>query len=366
MDPVLVIGGCGGLGHTIIKQLLQKGDASNITALDITTKHNIVPGAKYIEGSFSSPTDIRGVLEQVKPRVIFHTASPLLMQQKNTQELYEKVNIEGNRDLIRAIREQEAKSVKALVYTSSSSVIHNGFSHIIEATEDLPKVYYPEQPEFYSHTKAVAEDIILEANRKDGLLTVVIRGTTLFGEGEDGVIPHMIDSAKSGRSKIQVGNGENLFDFTYHGNAAYAQILAAKALLNASGSPDLPPEDRRVDGEAFVVTNDEHVPFWSFVHAVAAAAGYPVAKKDIRVVPWYIFYIMAVVAEWAVWLTSLGARESKLNRKMVRYLTMTRTFDITKLKTRLGYRPQIGIHDAINHSVEEYFKKFPEQKRGGN
>ncbi|KAK2858451.1 hypothetical protein FQN49_004720 [Arthroderma sp. PD_2] len=363
MDPVLVIGGCGGLGHTIIKQLLEKGDSSDITALDITIKHNIVPGAKYIEGSFSSPVDIRDVLERVKPRVIFHTASPLLMQQKNTRQLYEKVNIEGNRDLLRAIQEQEAKSVKALVYTSSSSVIHNGFSDIINATEDLPKVYYPEQPEFYSHTKAVAEDLILGANRKDGLLTVVIRGTTLFGEGDDGVIPNMISSARSGRSKIQVGDGKNLFDFTYHGNAAYAQVLAAKALLKASSSSDLPPEDQRVDGEAFVVTNDEHVPFWSFTHAVAAAAGYAVADKDIRIVPWYIFYIMAVVAEWWVWLSSFGTRESNLNRKMVRYLTMTRTFDITKLKTRLGYRPQIGIYDAINHSVEVYLKKFPNQKK---
>ncbi|KAM5466573.1 putative 3beta-hydroxysteroid-4alpha-carboxylate 3-dehydrogenase [Microsporum audouinii] len=355
MDPVLVIGGCGGLGHTIVRQLLEKGDASDVTVFDIETKRNIVEGAKYFKGSIGCKEDVQRALERVKPRTIFHSASPLLMQQKNTQRLYEKINIEGNRYLLDAI--QGVQTVRALVYTSSSSVVHDGFSDIVEATEDLPRVFYPEQPEFYSHTKAIAEEMVVAANRTNGLLTVVLRGTTLFGEGDSLTIPRMVSGAKSGRNKIRVGDGKNLFDFTYLGNCAYAHILAAKALVSIDPAAPLPPADKRIDGEVFVVTNDEHIPFWDFVYAVGDAAGYPTKREDIWQVPSALFFAVLVIAEWAVWAVSLGTRESSLNRKMVRYLSMTRTFNISKIKTRLGYRPLVGQQDAIKRTVAAYMQE---------
>jgi sterol-4alpha-carboxylate 3-dehydrogenase (decarboxylating) len=76
MDPILVLGGCGALGHHIIKQLLENKKALDVTAFDICTDVNRVPGAKYVRGSMVSETDVRTVLETVKPKVIMHTVSP--------------------------------------------------------------------------------------------------------------------------------------------------------------------------------------------------------------------------------------------------------------------------------------------------
>ena len=90
MDPVLVLGGCGGLGHHIVQQLLDTKKASDVTAFDIRDV-NRVPGAKYVQGSIASKEDVRSLLETVTPKVIFHTISPTLMGQKNTQKLYEDV-----------------------------------------------------------------------------------------------------------------------------------------------------------------------------------------------------------------------------------------------------------------------------------
>jgi sterol-4alpha-carboxylate 3-dehydrogenase (decarboxylating) len=363
MDTVLVIGGCGGLGHHIVKQLLEKKDASNVTVFDLKTERNVVSGARYIKGDLSSLDDIRNALQKVRPQVIIHTASPVPMGQKNTQRLYERVNIEGTRFLLETM--SELKCVKAMVYTSSSSVIHNNLTDIINADETWPKCYLPEQTEFYTHTKAVAEDMILGVNRKDGLLTVVLRGSTLFGEGDNTTIPQMVGNARSGRSKMQVGDGKNLFDFTYIGNAAYAHILAAKALVATSVESAPPPNDKRIDGEAFVITNDEPWPFWGFVREVASAAGAPIQPSEVRVVPSVVFYIVAVLAEWAVWIISRGTRESQINRKMVKFLGMTRTFDITKAKERLGYRPQVGMKEAIKLSVDAFLlASSSEDKKG--
>jgi sterol-4alpha-carboxylate 3-dehydrogenase (decarboxylating) len=74
----------------------------------------------------------------------------------------------------------------------------------------------------------------------------------------------------------------------------------------------------------------------------------------VWVVPAWLFYGMAAVAEWGVWILSLGRKESHLNRQMVRYLTMTRTFDISKAKHRLGYRPQVSVKEGIRRAVNAY------------
>jgi sterol-4alpha-carboxylate 3-dehydrogenase (decarboxylating) len=360
MDPVLVIGGCGGLGFHITKQLRDQDAGTIIAVFDISTTRNNVPGVRYIEGDLSSAADVRAALQQVNPRVVFHTASPMLMGQKSNEELFARVNIHGTRVLLDEIH--SIQTVHALIYTSSSSVVHNSLTDLVNATEDMPKCYLPAQTEFYTHTKAVAEDMVLDANGKHSLLTTAIRGVILFGEGDQTTIPNMVANARSGCSKMQIGNGKNLWDCTYLGNAAHGHLLAAKALSRIS-VPNSPPSSGRVDGEAFVITNDEPIPFWTFVRSVAAAAGRPIADKDVSVVPVWLFYTIAVLAEWAVWLSSFGTREASINRKMVKYLTMTRTFDITKAKQRLGYRLLFSNEEAIKRSVEGYLAVEAEGKK---
>jgi sterol-4alpha-carboxylate 3-dehydrogenase (decarboxylating) len=352
LDPVLVIGGCGGLGYNLVLQLLESGDATNITVLDIDTERNRINGPTYIKGSVSSNEDVSKVLAQVKPKLIFHVASPHLMQQSATPKLFEEVNVSGTQNLLDCIYAHS--SIRALVYTSSSGIIHNGYTDIIKATEDAPIVFFPEQTEFYAHTKALAEVMICDANRKHGLLTCALRCTTLYGEGDNTTIPQMVGNAQTGRGKMQVGDGQNMFDFTFLGNAAYAHRLAAKKLVDVDPSAPPPAADRRVDGEVFFITNDEPWKFWDFVRAVGAAAGCGTKKEDVRVVPTWFFYTMAVVAEWVVWLVTLGHKESQINRKMIRFFSMTNTFDITKSKTRLGYKPQWSTQEGIDLAVKAF------------
>jgi hypothetical protein len=70
----------------------------------------------------------------------------------------------------------------------------------------------------------------------------------------------------TGRTSLQIGENNNLFDWTYFGNHAYAHVLAASALLNAHSSPAIPPPHERVDGEVFYTTNYDEplLHFWDF------------------------------------------------------------------------------------------------------
>lgn len=54
LDLSLVIGGCEGLSFHIVTQVLQSGEAANVTVLNIDVESNRVEGARYVKGSFSS------------------------------------------------------------------------------------------------------------------------------------------------------------------------------------------------------------------------------------------------------------------------------------------------------------------------
>jgi sterol-4alpha-carboxylate 3-dehydrogenase (decarboxylating) len=88
-DPVLVIGGCGGLGFHIVTQLLQSGEAANITVLDIDHERNRVEDVNYIKGSVTSHGNVS----------IFHVASPYIMHQSATPKLFEEINVSGTQNL---------------------------------------------------------------------------------------------------------------------------------------------------------------------------------------------------------------------------------------------------------------------------
>lgn len=127
---------------------------------------------------------------------------------------------------------------------------------MIDGDDTLPLLYLPKQHEIYSHTKAIADQLVLDCNSrvKGGLLTTCLRPSGIFGEGTD-TAKSFIERAAAGKMNIQMGNGKNLFDFTFIDNVVHAHILAAQALLRSRIQPL--PDDMRVAGEGFIITNDE-------------------------------------------------------------------------------------------------------------
>ena len=167
---------------------------------------------------------------------------------------------------------------KAFVYTSSPSVIHDGISELVMAGENYLVLRGAAQPEPYSPTKAEAEDFVLAANRKyNDMTTGAIRPSSMFGVGDAQLLPNMLKTYE-GKTKFEIGDNTNLFDFTCVTNAGYAHILLACKLLEASMNPET-EKSKRVDGESFIITNDHPFYFWDFTHAVWAAAGDKTNRK---------------------------------------------------------------------------------------
>lgn len=348
LGSVLVIGGCGFLGHHIVSQLLECY-STQVSVFDLRTDRNRVQAVSYYNGDITSETSVAKVFDEVKPKIVIHTASPVPFDDGNNyDDIYRKVNIEGTRNLLEVAGKTD--SVKAFVYTSSASVIHDTVNDLTNADERWPVLRAPQQREYYSETKGIAESLVVAANRQyRDMLTVALRPAGIFGEGDRQMIPNMIRAYEKGQTKFQLGNNTNLFDFTYVGNVAHAHILAAIALVEPHPLPSPPPAHRRVDGEVFFITNDSPIYFWDFARMVWSAAGDTTQPSQVWVIGKDIGLTIASIIEWAFW--AAGGYKPNLTRKAVNYSSMTRYYNIDKAKNTLGYKPIFELEESVVKSV---------------
>ncbi|KAK0119926.1 erg26, C-3 sterol dehydrogenase [Cadophora gregata] len=361
LGNVVVIGGCGFLGHHIVN-LLHDSYTCKISVLDLHTSRNRHSSSEitYFDGDITSVTSLISIFEKAKPDVVIHTASPNLVGANN--DLYYKVNVEGTKSVIEACQKT---GVKALVYTSSASVISDTINDLVNADERWPVIPAKAQAEYYSTTKAQAEALVLAANRSPNapnFLTCSLRPAGIFGEGDVQLIPPMINVHRTNKTGFQLGDNQNLFDFTYVLNVAHAHLLAAFALVQTYKLGTAPLDYEKVDGEAFFVTNDEPVYFWDFARAVWKAAGSDKGTEHVWIIGRDLGMSIGGILEWGMWLIG---RTPKLTRRQVRYSTMTRYYDCGKAKRRLGYKPLVGLQEGITRAVgwfEEQRIKEEEKK----
>ncbi|KAJ5273666.1 hypothetical protein N7478_008791 [Penicillium angulare] len=387
LGNVLVVGGCGFLGWHIVDHLLNfpsetdpsvalpkvTDDArfdfetlgsrfpnykAKVSVVDLRTTHNRLPGATYYDGDITSVESMLEVFRTVKPDVVIHTATPSVLD--GNKPLLYKVNVEGTKTLVEVAGGEHGDwggKCKAFVYTSSSSVVHDTQSDLINVNEEWPLIRGERQKEYYSETKADAEELVLKYNRQSpsGMTTAAIRPAGILGE-KDTTVTHKIlehgSKASNTVLKMQLGDNDNLFDFTYVGNIAYAHMLAAHRLISTfdryqSGQGG-PLDHERVDGEAFNITNDSPLYFWDMTRAMWALIDRVVETSEVWALPEGLLGIVGGIAETVM---GVFGKTPRLTQRMVRYSCMTRYYSIEKAKFRLAYLPVIPVDEGIARAV---------------
>ncbi|KPM39489.1 hypothetical protein AK830_g7078 [Neonectria ditissima] len=353
LGKVLVVGGNGFLGHHIVNQLLESWTTTAVVGVDLRCTRNRNELAEYHECDITDTDKLLALFTQAKPDVVIHTASPVGNDSKIAHDLFKRVNIDGTQSVVDAC---QSAGVKALVYTSSASVISDNVSDLLNADERWPMVRGAQQTEYYSETKAAAEELVLKANAQDPskLLTCAIRPAGIFGEGDAQMLPGLLGAYRGGKSNIQVGNNENLFDFTYVGNIAHAHLLAAQLLLATAASTTAPLDHERVDGEAFLITNDSPVPFWDFARAVWRAAGNDQGTEKV----WTLNRELGITFGYLSELFShILGRTPTLTRKGIIYSSMTRYYNIAKAKRVLRYKPLWTLQEGVQRAVDYFLQQ---------
>mmetsp|Transcript_9870 Transcript_9870/g.21057 ORF Transcript_9870/g.21057 Transcript_9870/m.21057 type:complete len:369 (+) Transcript_9870:542-1648(+) len=329
----LVTGGAGFLGRHLVNQLLQSGQYT-VTVFDIRDIGN--PQVKMIVGDLTKVDQVKDACKGVD--VVFHcaTAAPTGENALN-KSLMDGVNVDGTKNVVEAC---VANKVKKLVYTSSASVVFEG--RTLEMVDES-QPYASKPMDYYTKTKILGEQIVLEANGKGGVATVALRPSGIFGEGDPLFVPTVVKQAKAGKMKYVIGSGKNNMDFTYVGNVAQAHIQAAAALELQSPAA----------GKGYFITNDDPRPFWSMMGDVCEGLGY---KRPSIHLPFLLIFIIAFIFENIIrpLLRPVKKLETDFTVNRILLATTNRTFSCKAAKKDLGYVPKVNMTEALKRTVTSF------------
>jgi len=328
----LVTGGTGFLGRRIVEALLAAGRPVSVLARtpapDLEAR-----GVRFIRASLDDAPAVRAACRGID--TVFHVAAKVGVWGRYDD--FFRANVLGTRAILDGCREH---GVARLVYTSTPSVVYNGYD-LAGTDESLPLTTSCPSP--YPLTKAIAEREVLAANSAS-LLTVALRPHLIWGAGDPHLVPRILARARSGRLRI-IGTGRNRVDMVHVANAADAH-LAAEAALSASrpvGAPLPAPA-----GRAYFITNGEPVVLWDWINALLTALGEPPVTRRVSL---RTASTVGACCE-AAWRVLPLKGEPPLTRFIAAELAKDHWFSLDAARRDLAYTPRIsmaeGTADLIN------------------
>lgn len=326
-----VIGGSGFLGQYMVEQLLARGYDVNV--FDIRQSFD-TPRVHFFIGDLCNQQDLYPALKGVS--IVFHCASP--PPSSNNKELFYRVNFIGTKNVIETCKKA---GVQKLILTSSASVVFEG-TDIKNGTEDLPYAVKP--IDYYTETKILQERAVLDANDpKNNFLTTAIRPHGIFGPRDPQMVPILVEAARKGKMKFMIGNGENLVDFTFVENVVHGHILAAEHLSR----------DVTMGGKAFHITNDEPIPFWTFLSRILTGLNYEAPKYHIPY--WVAYYLAFLLSLLVMVLSPIIQIQPTFTPMRVALAGTFHYYSCERAKKVMGYQPLVTLDDAVEKTVQSFY-----------
>jgi UDP-glucose 4-epimerase len=229
---ILVTGGAGTIGSTIVDQLLDAG-AAHVDVLD-----NLVRGRRdnlaaalgsgrvtLVEGDLRD-RDLVQDLTRGKD-VVFHQAAIRITQCAEEPRLALEVLVDGTFNVIEAAAEHR---VGKLIAASSASVY--GLAEQFPTTE---RHHHHNNDTFYGAAKSFNEGMVRSFRAMTGLDYVLLRYFNVYGPRMDvhglytEVLVRWMERIADGLPPLIFGDGLQTMDFVVTGDIARANILAARS-----------------------------------------------------------------------------------------------------------------------------------------
>jgi len=212
---VMVTGATGYIASWIVKYLLDEGytvhaairnssDEKKIKHLE-KIKSSSKGTIRYFESDLLSPNSYKSAMEGCE--IVFHTASPFVMDSKDPQGEVIDPALEGTRNVIKTV--EKIETVKKVILTSSIAAIYGN----AEDAEAIPNKTFNEKmwntssradDGEYSYSKTVAEKEAWRLNEKqDRWKLVVINPSFVIGPALN-----PFADFESKKFMLQMGNGD--------------------------------------------------------------------------------------------------------------------------------------------------------------
>jgi len=309
----LITGGSGYFGSLLVQKLLEHGHICRV--FDINDANNRPPEVEFIQGDIRDFDAVSKACEDIK--FVYHNVAQVPLAKD--KQLFESVNVFGTENLLKAAL---AKGVKKVIYTSSSAVY--GAPSYNPVTEELP----PSPSEAYGMAKYNAE-CRCKNFTQSGLDISIIRPRTILGHGRLGIFQILFEWIREGSNVPVLGCGENIYQFLHSDDLAEACILAAKkpgpAIYNCG--------------------TDRFGSMRDVLQYLCNYAGTGSKVKSLPMAP----AVAAMKVTNFLGLSPLGAYHALMyGRSMY--------FDISKIRSELGWQPKYSNNEMFVQSYEWYLK----------
>ncbi|MBI2658448.1 GDP-mannose 4,6-dehydratase [Candidatus Woesearchaeota archaeon] len=296
---ILVTGGNGFIGHTLVRHLLNEGN--EVKVIDIKPIKFTHPKLEFVKKSVLE--DIRWEMRDCD--AVYHLAAELGVISSDRRPLNTlAVNIDGTVNVFRCAL---GTGVKKIVYTSSSEVY--GEAREIPLKEDSPK----SPVSIYGVSKLAAEMYSKGYVQEYGMDINPVRLFNVYGpgQGSDWVMPIFIQKVLNNEEPVVFGDGSQVRCFTY-----IADIVSGIEAVMKKG----------LKGEAYNIANTDQITMKKLAELIIKISGKKLNPK----------------------IAGFG-KETRAREREI----MTRVPSIEKLKS-LGWKPEINAEEGIKKTYEWY------------
>ena len=208
---VLVTGGSGYFGETVVRRLRERGSAVRI--FDLVDNEDRPKDVEFIQGDVRTPDAVARAMQGVD--VVHHNVAQVPLAKD--REMFWSVNVDGTR----IVMEQALRAGVRKVVLVSSSAIYG-----VPPSNPVTHSTQPHPREAYGTAKYEGEKIGSSYMNK-GLEVAIVRPRTILGHGRLGIFQILFEWVRRGRPLYLLGKGHNRYQFVHAEDLASLCLLAA-------------------------------------------------------------------------------------------------------------------------------------------
>ncbi len=320
-DKILVTGGTGYTGSHLVRRLVNDGYdvrtfVRNPDKFPLLKDINV----EIATGDLRNKDDVNKAMDGVN--VVYHIAALFRAENVSREDMFD-INAGGAENMLQAAEKQ---GVKRFVHCSTIGV--HGDVKNPPADEESP--YNP--GDYYQESKLEGELIAQRFMKAGNIPISIYRPAGIYGPEEKRFLK-LIKSIRN-RTFVMIGSGEILYHMVYIDDLVDGIILCGT-------------QDEAV-GEIFILAGDDNLTLNDLVHLIADIQNVPAPKLRVPFAP---VYAAGYAAE--VLFKPFGV-QPPIYRRRVDFFRKTRSFDISKAKDVLGYKPKVSLREGLQNTIAWY------------